>query len=398
MAAQDFLVNSLWKKCLAVVAGVVIFAGPFTIVSGRDAYAGTPNVKTIIRAWEAAANSVRSLHIRMEGIDSQRTLELEGRVSVAGSQQMIDMPREIEYWLHANDNRERYHKIYIGPSSDGLIPLEFTVVNTKREQRELNPGGVGLNPYDELKINPPAGVQDYEVNALRILLNRSVSGQSYFSQSKFVLLKETTQEINGVRHRALECSEKRGIRIWFQAAAPFRISRVELGLSDRKRYGHTEYRYEYQDASQQATGSPFPTLKAIEVSGYDPTGKLHQHLRSTVTKWNVNPEISEKQFQIAPGTGAIIADYTATPAKHFIRLADGTHRRLERHELRRDAFLKLSAEVKRSPIKAENPVEKEKFPPPAVSSSYWKYIVLVMSLLLCLFLFWRRRGANRCQH
>lgn len=398
MAAQDLFVNPFQKKCLAVVAGIVIFAGPCSIVSGRDAYAGTPNVKTIIRAWEAAANSVRSLHIRMEGIDSQRTLELEGRVSVAGSQQMIDMPREIEYWLHTDDNRERYHKIYIGPSSDGLIPLEFTVVNTKREQRELNPGGVGLNPYDELKINPPAGVRDYEINALRILLDRSVSGQPYFSQNKFALLKETTQEINGVRHRALECSEKRGIRIWFQAAAPFRISRVELGLHNRKRYGHTEYRYEYQDASQQSVVSNFPTLKAIEVSGYDPTGKLHQHLRSTVTKWNVNPKLNEKQFKLEPGTGALITDYTIAPEMNYIRLADGTNRRLNRQELRRDAFLKLSAEVKQSPIKAENPVEKEKIPPSAVSSSYWKYIVLVLSLLLCLFLFWRRRGANRCQH
>ena len=379
-----------------IVACVLSSVNPVSGLTYQAAFAEPPDVKTIMRAWEAAANSVRSLHIRMEGVNSQRTLELEGRVSVAGSQQLIDMPREIEYWLHADDNRERYHKIYIGPSSDGLIPLEFTVVNTKREQRELNPGGVGLNPYDELKINPPAGVRDYEINALRILLNRSVSGQPYFSQNTFSLLKEKVQEINGVTHWALECPEKRGMRIWFQAAAPFRISHVELGLRDRKRFGHTEYRYEYQDASQQATGSPFPTLKAIEVSGYDPSGKRKQHLRSTVTEWNMNPKLSEKQFQIEPGTGAIIADYTTTPAKHSIRLADGTHRRLERHELRRDAFLKLSAEMKQSPIKADVPVIKENLPPPAVNPSYWRYIVLVMSLLFCLFFFWRHR-ANRCQ-
>ncbi|QDT88423.1 hypothetical protein Pan161_00390 [Gimesia algae] len=396
MVAPALLANSLRKRWLTVIAGILSFAASITMLSCRDAFAEPLDVKTIIREWQAAANSVRSLHIQMKGVDAQRAVELDGGVSVAGDQQMIEMPREIEYWLYAEDNRERYHKIYIGPSSDGLIPLEFTVVNTKREQRELNPGGVGLNPYDELKINSPAGVQDYEINALRILLNRTDSGQPYFSQNKFVLLKETAEVINGIRLRALECPGERGIRIWFQAAAPFYISRIELGLSDRKRFGHAEYRYEYQDPRHHQDVPEFPILKAVEINGYDPVGNLRQHLRSTVTEWNLNPVIDDRQFQLEPGTGAIITDYTTTPETSFIRLADGTNRQLERHELRRDAFLKLSAEVQRSPMKPEVPVVKEIIPT-AVKPSYWKHIVgiiLMMSLSLCMFLFWRRR-ANR---
>lgn len=251
-------------------------------------------MKTIIREWETVANSVHSLHIRMEGVNSQRAMDLEGRASVAGGDQMIDMPREIEYWLHAADNRERYHKIYIGPSSDGLIPLESMFVNTKREQQVFNPGGVGLNPYGELKIKSPAGVRDFEINALRILLNRTNSGQPYFSQYEFVLLNETAQEINGIKHRAIESPEKRGIRIWFQTAAPFRVLQVELGLRDRKRFGHTVYRYEYQDSRHQQHVPDFPIPKTVEMSGYDPSGKLKQHLRSTVLEWNVNPQLSDE--------------------------------------------------------------------------------------------------------
>lgn len=396
MVAPTLLANSLRKKCLTVVAGMLSFAGSITMLSCRDTFAEPPDVKTMIREWETAANSVRSLHIQLQGVNAQRAFELAGKVPGPGDQQMIEMPREMEYWLHADDNQERYHKNYIGPSSNGLIPLEFTVVNTKREQRELDPGGVGLNPYDELKINAPAGVRDYEINALRILLNRTDSGQPYFSQNKFALLKETIEEINGIRHRALECPGERGIRIWFQAAAPFHISRIELGLRDRNRFGHTEYRYEYQDPHPQEDVPDFPILKAVEISGYDPSGELRQHLRSTVTEWNVNPQLSDELFQIEPDTGAIITDYTTTPETSYIRLADGTHRRLARHELRRSEFLQLSAEVKRSPMNAEEPAVKEKILT-AVKPSYWIHIVgiiLMVSLLLCVFLFWRHR-ANR---
>ena len=374
-----------FARSLRCIAGLALFT-----ISPQFLMAESLDVNEIIKTWEIAAKSVLSLHIKMEGINNESSASLLGELDDK-EKPHAEMPREIEFWYQLDSNHERYDKSNIGHTSNGFLPLKSTVIHTAKDNRTFISGEAGLAPYDEFITRSPSAIQDYEINALRILLNKTNSGDAYFSQYEFELLEGTSQEINGTPHHAIESAAMSGIRIWFEGSHPFKISKIELGHLEVERYGHREYRYEYDTENQQQSNANFLMPNVIETSRFGPLGKLRQHLRSTTISAEINKTIPDDIFKFELTPGSIYSNRTVTPFKAYICLADGTLRQLSKSEVKREEFMYLSSEVKGSRI-------ENQFPRPVpvtmeVNSPPWRKILIALNLVvvaLFLFFIWRR--------
>jgi hypothetical protein len=324
----------------------------FSLHSSAVCNAAPIDAGEVVKTWVRDANATQTFRIKLKGVTIRPTDQL-GDIPVNKQQSEAELTRIVEYWFKRDGNSERYYRSAIGPSPKGLIPTELTLVHSDQTTRELIPGSSGLNEFDEFQMRNENAVSDWEVNALRILLNLTHSGTTYFDQSEFSVLPNSQTTIDKSPCLILESQSGRGTRIWFEQAAPFRIRRIEDGYLQKELSGLTEYRFDYETRVSTDQPSPLSQVSAIEVFRFDPSGQLIARIESNVESLDFNPSLPTSLFQLEPPPGSIIGDYTQNPPGYFIQLADGTARTLKKHERKLNNFYRLSATVDGSRVEGK---------------------------------------------